>query len=411
MASISQIYNLVSYGTMKKKQPIKKLIIISLLITALFIIITVTQAESSPGCWWDGTDGGNSICPSDYKHANTDPRYKEYEPVPMTIKDAFNKGWREWLPPTGRIERLTIKWGPHAGELKYSDETARKLVGFFCPDSEGKPMLGHGAHNENPTTYYYSRRHLHPRTCPPDQYRYLNVGKWPTLYYYKCSGSDPNKLGRTPYLSTYYKYSKYVRSSETSSCSYGLGICKNNAIDERKMAALCPLPRNEKPVCKPGHRMGYHFVQAPGTRGFHRALDCVWNGTSDDDGDESGGGEEEEKECSQEDYESNEKYKKLPEKCKIGKCGKIKELKPKKWETKNIIPEMKKAISQKLKLKTDNSEKIEIQNITAETKVDNQCGKIKIGEREFNDCVITGVLHIFRYPILIKLAMTIFRKI
>ena len=388
MASISQIYNLVSYGTMKKKKPIKKLIIISLLITALFITITATQAESL-GCWWGGTDGGPSICPSDYKHANTDPRYKEYEPIPMTLKEAYDKGWREWMTPSGFIESLSSGSGP-----KYYDRVAKKKIGFFCPDSEGKPMRGHGYYNNNPTTRYYSRVHLHPRECPPDQYPYLKVGKWPTLYYYKCSGSDPDKLGATPYLKTRFSYWKGDKD-----------------IYETRMSALCPLPRNEKPVCKPGHRMGYQFVQAPGRRGITRALDCAWNVTSDDGDDESGGGEEEEKECSQEDYESNEKYKKLPEKCKIGKCGKTKELKPKEWETKNIIPEIKKAISQKLKLKTDNSEKIEIQNITAETKVDNQCGKIKIGEREFNDCVITGVLHIFRYPILIKLATTLFRKI
>lgn len=248
---------------------LRKIVLISFLSITTFAVIA-TQAESL-GCWWGGTEGGKSICPSDYKHANTNPRYKEYEPVPMTLKQAYDKGWREWMTPSGIIESLSSGSGP-----KYYDWAAKKKIGFFCPDSEGKPMRGHGAHNENPTTRYYSRIHLHPRHCPPDQYKYLKTGKWPTLYYYKCSGPDPDKLGATPYLKTNFSYWKGEKD-----------------IYETKMEGLCPLPRDEKPVCKPGHRMGYHFVQASGRRGFYRALDCRWDPNSDSGSDESGGGEQE----------------------------------------------------------------------------------------------------------------------
>lgn len=99
----------------------KRLVLIPFLVIVSFITITATQVESSLGCWWSGTDGGPSICPSDYKHANTDPRYKEYEPVPMTLKDAYDKGWREWMTPRGSIESLSSGSGP-----KYYDRVAKK---------------------------------------------------------------------------------------------------------------------------------------------------------------------------------------------------------------------------------------------------------------------------------------------
>ncbi|MDE5068410.1 MAG: hypothetical protein O4752_04370 [Trichodesmium sp. St4_bin8_1] len=121
-------------------------------------------------------------------------------------------------------------------------------------------------------------RHLHPRQCPPDQYPYLKNGKWPQLLYRKCSGTDPDKLGATPYLNTRYQY--YNADGD---------------IWETKISALCPLPRNEKPVCKPGHRMGYQYLEVPEYRrkGFYRPLDCAPNVTNDDSDDEPGEGEQE----------------------------------------------------------------------------------------------------------------------
>ena len=408
MASISQIYNLVSYGTMKKKQLIKPTIII-IIITCL-ITITATQAKSTPGCWPDynktaRTRLGSSICPSDYKHANQNPDYKEYEPIPMTIYEAHKKGWKQ-SSSSGRINNIsyekTRRWNGKEGELILSESKAKKIVKWFCTTKKGGRIPGKGRENRNIIDKDYNRVEIHPRICPPDQYPYHNKNEG---FHLTCSGTDPYELKPTPKLRRWSLYKKI-------DAEHGKNIL------EYKYEGLCPKTEPETgrvvlPICKPAHRLGYQILIRDdyGLPPMKVYLDCRRGEPGEGEGEEGEGEAEEEKECSQEDYESNEKYKKLPEKCKIGKCGKTKELKPKEWETKNIIPEIKKAISQKLKLKTDNSEKIEIQNITAETKVDNQCGKIKIGEREFNDCVITGVLHIFRYPILIKLATTLFRKI
>ena len=99
------------------------------LFTLFFFFLFCTEEifARSSGCfereiWYMGrkhkVNYGDSKCPHHYKHLNRDPNYIDYEPVPMTIKEAFGRGWSEYSS-AGVIRRIL---NPNSEE-----------VYFFCP--------------------------------------------------------------------------------------------------------------------------------------------------------------------------------------------------------------------------------------------------------------------------------------
>ena len=101
-----------------------------------------------------------------------------------------------------------------------------------------------------------------------------------------------------------------------------------------------------------------------------------------------------------------------PPDCDEIECAKMKNIKRRTWETKDIIPTLKKIISKKLgiKPKYKNTEKT-IQQIADGAPDKAECGKINIFGREYNDCMAAGLLKVMKYPIIIKLLMMTFKKI
>lgn len=283
-----------------KRSRFKRLIIVIITVVC-FLVVSLPPAESLGGCWGQFHSGfkrwgGRSICPSDYKHANTNPEYKDYEPKPMTLYDAYKKGWEQYSS-NGKIYNLTYaksdeRRGIKAGDLVMSEDEAKKAVYFFCQTSQGKKIQGIGRDNRLETNKDYNRAEIHPRKCPPDQYPYRI-----DALHFGCSGTNPYHLEPTPILNRFAIYSKRI-------CS-GNGVidplCKSGIVED-KYAGFCPIMkandgRPSLPTCKPEHRMGYQVVQLNPRWALKTFLDCKRGEPGSGSSEEPTIGENEDKTC------------------------------------------------------------------------------------------------------------------
>lgn len=95
-----------------------------------------------------------------------------------------------------------------------------------------------------------------------------------------------------------------------------------------------------------------------------------------------------------------------PENC--SECQEIKDIKPKIWNNKEILPTLTKTIREKLG--TDSKSR-SIKQIANSAPDEAECGKVNIFGKEYNDCMAAGLLKVMKYPIIIKLLMMTFKKI
>lgn len=218
-----------------KRKLFRRLVILSLLVVSFCLVIVSARSVAAGGCWplssYKGNFYGRSTCPSHYKHANTNPNYTQYEPTPLTLEQAYQKGFLTYSN-YGIISffHRYSKWifGPNA----------RKSVYYFCLSNSGRsrPSFTNYPSSSSIDYNYYE---LHPRSCPPDQYPYkLRFGSssW------ACSGTNPERLEPTPLLGRTASYYKQ----------------QDGNILDVKYEGLCPGPR--RPVCNQQHKLGYQTL-------------------------------------------------------------------------------------------------------------------------------------------------------
>ena len=219
-----------------KRNRFKKFVFLPLSTSLCFFVITSSEKLFSGGCfetryYYNGrmhyANYGDSRCPSHYSHGNINPKYEKYVPVPMTVEEASEKGWRDFSD-NGYISSIS--------KLEFND----RQVYFFCPTSSGGVRRNSRRY---PETRDYAGFALHPRMCPPEQYPYKEIHPSnPASYHIVCSGTNKNKLEPTSPLRRdgyYYK-------------------APDGTISSEKYYGLCPA--DTRPACRPSHGVGFQTI-------------------------------------------------------------------------------------------------------------------------------------------------------